>query len=127
MPRDSSDSSGCQRACRRSAIVSARSRKKKRRPRASSQSPKEVSVSSSASPASPGPSKADVPHRLWGSRFAAATAAAMHALNRSIETDFRLWPYDIQLSKAWAVGLWNAGVLTLEESQRLESGLDAVA
>jgi argininosuccinate lyase len=81
-------------------------------------------VSSSASPA---PSKADVPHRLWGSRFAAATAAAMHALNRSIETDFRLWPYDIQLSKAWAVGLWNAGVLTLEESQQLESGLDAVA
>jgi argininosuccinate lyase len=66
------------------------------------------------------------PHRLWGGRFAAATAQTLHALNRSIDTDIRLWPFDIRLSKAWAVGLWNAGVLTLEERRALESGLDAV-
>ncbi|CAN5308631.1 argininosuccinate lyase [soil metagenome] len=66
-------------------------------------------------------------HRLWGGRFASATADALHALNRSIDTDIRLWPFDIRLSKAWAVGLWNAGVITLEESRELETGLDAVA
>jgi len=66
-------------------------------------------------------------HRLWGGRFASETAAAMHALNRSIATDVRLWPFDIRLSKTWAVGLWNAGVLTLEESKGVEDGLDAVA
>jgi argininosuccinate lyase len=66
-------------------------------------------------------------HRLWGGRFASETAPALHALNRSIGTDFRLWPFDIRLSKAWAVALWGAGVLSLEESKSLESGLDAVA
>src|SRR5205814_6711351 len=49
------------------------------------------------------------------------------ALNNSIGVDFRLWPYDVQASKAWAVALWGAGVLTLEESKALEHGLDAVA
>jgi argininosuccinate lyase len=47
-------------------------------------------------------------------------------LNRSIGTDYRLWPFDIRLSKAWAVGLWGAGVLTLEESTLIERGLDVV-
>jgi hypothetical protein len=66
-------------------------------------------------------------HKLWGGRFAGAPVAALDALNRSIGVDIRLWPYDVRLSKAWAVALWNAGVLTLEESKRLEQGLDAVA
>src|SRR5918992_492644 len=73
---------------------------------------------------------ADAPapgHRLWGGRFAGASAPALEALNRSIGVDFRLWPFDVRLSKAWAVALWGAGVLTLEESKRLEAGLDAVA
>ncbi len=66
-------------------------------------------------------------HKLWGGRFSVAPAAALEALNRSIGTDFRLWPFDIRLSKAWAVALWNAGVLTLEESREMERGLSAVA
>jgi argininosuccinate lyase len=66
-------------------------------------------------------------HKLWGGRFAGGPAPAFDALNNSIGVDFRLWPFDIQLSKAWAVGLWNAGVLTLDESHALERGLDAVA
>ena len=65
-------------------------------------------------------------HKLWGGRFSVPTAAALEAVNRSIGTDFRLWPFDINLSKAWAVALWGAGVLTLEESKRIERGLDAV-
>src|SRR5437773_916170 len=67
-----------------------------------------------------------VSHKLWGGRFSTPTAAALEAVNRSISTDFRLWTFDINLSKAWAVALWGAGVLTLEESKRIERGLDAV-
>jgi len=65
-------------------------------------------------------------HKLWGGRFSIPTAAALEALNRSIGTDYRLWPFDINLSQAWAVALWGAGVVTLEESKRIERGLAAV-
>jgi argininosuccinate lyase len=65
-------------------------------------------------------------HKLWGGRFAVPTAVALEALNRSIGTDLRLWQFDINLSQAWAVALWGAGVLTLEESRILERGLTAV-
>jgi argininosuccinate lyase len=66
-------------------------------------------------------------HKLWGGRFGAGPTPEFDALNNSIGIDFRLWPYDIQLSKAWAVALWGANVLTLDESKALERGLDAVA
>jgi argininosuccinate lyase len=65
-------------------------------------------------------------HKLWGGRFGSGPAPEFDALNSSIGVDFRLWPYDVQASKAWAVALWGAGVLTLEESKALERGLDAV-
>jgi argininosuccinate lyase len=55
------------------------------------------------------------------------TAAALDALNRSIGTDYRLWPFDINLSRAWSVALWGAGVISLEESKKIEKGLAAVA
>src|SRR5688572_12344166 len=66
-------------------------------------------------------------HKLWGGRFGAGPTPEFDALNNSIGVDFRLWPYDVRLSKAWAVALWGAGVLTLEESKAIERGLDAVA
>ena len=65
-------------------------------------------------------------HKLWGGRFGGGPTPEFDALNNSIGIDFRLWPYDIKLSKAWAVALWGAGVLTLDESRALERGLDAV-
>jgi len=55
------------------------------------------------------------------------TAAALDALNRSIGTDYRLWPFDINLSRAWVVALWGAGVISLDESRQIEKGLAAVA
>ena len=66
-------------------------------------------------------------HKLWGGRFAVPTDLALDALNRSIAVDYRLWPADIRLSQAWAMALWDAGVLTLDESQQIELGLTAVA
>src|SRR5687767_2562902 len=65
-------------------------------------------------------------HKLWGGRFSVPTADALNALNRSISVDFRLWPADIRLSQAWAMALWGAGVLTLEESKQIERGLAGV-
>ena len=73
------------------------------------------------------PSADAAPHRLWGARFAGGgPAPALERLNRSVDVDFRLWPYDVQLSKAWAVALWNAGVLTADEGRRMEAALDQV-
>src|SRR4030095_14411518 len=66
-------------------------------------------------------------HKLWGGRFGAGPAPEFDALNNSIGVDFRLWPYDIQASKAWAVARWGAGVRALDESKAIEHGLDAVA
>lgn len=78
-------------------------------------------------------------HRLWGGRFeggegegesghgSSGPAADFEALNNSIGVDFRLWPFDVELSKAWAAGLQQAGVLTSAEAQSIDRGLDAVA
>ena len=65
-------------------------------------------------------------HKLWGGRFAGGPHPALEAVNRSIEVDFRLWPSDIRLSKAWALALVGAGVLSAAEADTIRAGLDAV-
>jgi len=65
-------------------------------------------------------------HKLWGGRFTGASAPAFDSLNSSIAVDFRLWPFDVQLSKAWALALYHANVLTLDECDAIERGLDTV-
>ncbi len=66
-------------------------------------------------------------HKLWGGRFSSGPSPLLDAINRSIGTDFRLWPHDVRLSKAWAEGLLRAGVITSEENAALQRGLDRVA
>jgi argininosuccinate lyase len=66
-------------------------------------------------------------HKLWGGRFKAGPAAALTAVNRSIEVDFRLWPYDVWASQAWATALESAGVLTAAERKAVQVGLEGVA
>ena len=66
-------------------------------------------------------------HKLWGGRFnSAGTAPQFDALNNSIGVDVRLWPFDVELSKAWAMALYGAGVLTISECNEIERGLNAV-
>ena len=66
-------------------------------------------------------------HKLWGGRFnGAGTAPQFDALNNSIGVDIRLWPFDVELSKAWAMALYGAGVLTIGECNEIERGLIAV-
>ena len=65
-------------------------------------------------------------HKLWGGRFkGGGTAPQFDALNNSIGVDIRLWPFDVELSKAWAMALYGAGVLTIAECNEIERGLDA--
>jgi argininosuccinate lyase len=66
-------------------------------------------------------------HKLWGGRFAGGPAPALEAVNRSIDVDFRLWPFDIELSKAWSAALAHAKVLSAAEAAEIQRGLDAVA
>jgi argininosuccinate lyase len=66
-------------------------------------------------------------HKLWGGRFAGGPAPELEAVNRSIGTDIRLWPFDIRLSQAWARGLVTAGVLSREEAEAIVGGLARVA
>ncbi len=66
-------------------------------------------------------------HKLWGGRFAGGPSPLLDAINRSIGTDFRLWPHDVRLSRAWALALSKAGVFTADEAEQLRSGLDRVA
>lgn len=66
-------------------------------------------------------------HKLWGGRFAGGPSPLLDAINRSIGTDFRLWPHDIRLSKAWALALSKAGVYTPDEAEAVRAGLDRVA
>jgi len=66
-------------------------------------------------------------HKLWGGRFSAGPSPLLERVNRSIGVDFRLWPFDIRLSQAWAEALGAAGVIPAEESRTLVQGLDAVS
>jgi argininosuccinate lyase len=65
-------------------------------------------------------------HQLWGGRFAGGPHPDLVALNLSIDVDFRLWPYDIRLSKAWASALVGARVITAREAATIRRGLDRV-
>jgi argininosuccinate lyase len=60
------------------------------------------------------------------SRFRKDPDLRFWRLNRSIEFDKRLAPYDIDQSKAHARGLRGVGVLDDEELERIEAGLEEV-
>jgi len=66
-------------------------------------------------------------HRLWGGRFEGAPAASLDELNRSLSIDQRLWREDIDGSRAWVQALFRAGVLTRDEAQQLDDGLQNIA
>ena len=72
-------------------------------------------------------SSSDSSHKLWGGRFAGGPAPELEAVNRSIGTDIRLWPFDVRLSQAWADGLASAGVYGPEEAREVRDGLARVA
>jgi len=64
---------------------------------------------------------------MWGGRFEAKPAAAMQAINASIDVDKRLWREDIEGSKAHAAMLAAQGIITSEDNSAIQIGLDQIA
>jgi argininosuccinate lyase len=64
--------------------------------------------------------------KLWGGRFAEATAGSVEAFTASIHYDSRLYKYDIAGSKAHAAMLADQGILTGEELGSIVAGLSAI-
>ncbi|MGZ6695356.1 MAG: argininosuccinate lyase [Solirubrobacteraceae bacterium] len=60
------------------------------------------------------------------SRFREPPDPAFHALNKSIDFDRRLWPYDIAQSRAHARMLAAQGIVSESDRDALLAGLDAV-
>lgn len=65
-------------------------------------------------------------NRAWGGRFSASPAAALDAINKSIQFDQRLWSWDIQGSLAHAGMLRSIGLLNAQELADIERGLELV-
>ena len=66
-------------------------------------------------------------HKLWGGRFSTGPSPLLEQVNRSIGVDYRLWPFDIRLSQAWAESLGGAGVIPVAEANLLVQGLEVVS
>src|SRR5215475_4729672 len=64
--------------------------------------------------------------QLWGGRFQGQTEALMRQFNDSIRFDIRLWEADLDGSMAYAEALAQAGVITEEEADVLQDGLDEI-
>ena len=62
----------------------------------------------------------------WGGRFAERMDPSAQAFTASLDFDRRLWPWDIDGSRAWVRALARAGLLTEAELAALLAGLDAV-
>lgn len=63
---------------------------------------------------------------MWGGRFDGSPAAAMEAINVSIDTDKRLYLQDIRGSIAHAEMLAAQGLLTRTEEKKITGGLRAI-
>lgn len=64
--------------------------------------------------------------QLWGGRFSEGMTPLMHQFNDSIYFDVRLWEADLDGSMAYARALARAGVITGEEADILQDGLDEI-
>ena len=71
-------------------------------------------------------SKKNASSKLWGGRFAQATAASVEEFSASIDYDSRLYRYDIAGSKAHATMLAENGLLSKEELQAIIGGLSEI-
>lgn len=68
----------------------------------------------------------DTPARSLGGRFAEATDAILHRVNRSVDVDRRLWREDIEGSKAHSAMLCEVGLLSVADRDAIHRGLDTV-
>ncbi|MCH7852397.1 MAG: hypothetical protein IIC41_06400, partial [Candidatus Marinimicrobia bacterium] len=64
--------------------------------------------------------------KVWQQRLSKPLHPAIHALNRSLDYDRRLWPYDLQVSRVWVQALERAGVLSAGELLAISGGLESI-
>jgi len=64
--------------------------------------------------------------RLWGGRFEGGPAPELDRINRSLPLDWRLWPHELAVDRAWVDELAAAGLLDGDSRDRILSGLTAV-
>ena len=64
--------------------------------------------------------------KMWGGRFAEATAASVEAFTASVHYDARLYRHDLMGSRAHARMLARQGLITGEECAAILQGLDAI-
>ncbi|MFN3075651.1 MAG: argininosuccinate lyase [Alphaproteobacteria bacterium] len=74
----------------------------------------------------PTPGGATAASAMWGGRFAAGPAAIMERINVSIGFDKRLYAQDIGASKAHCAMLVKCGILSNEDGEAIQRGLDQV-
>jgi argininosuccinate lyase len=63
---------------------------------------------------------------MWKGRFQEETAPTVQRFTESVSFDWRLYKFDIQGSIAHAAALEKAGLLTAQEQQAIESGLQSI-
>jgi argininosuccinate lyase len=63
------------------------------------------------------------PNSPWGGRFTEPADASARAFTASLPIDYRLWPYDLQGSEAWARALAKGGILSEAELDTILRGL----
>ncbi len=66
------------------------------------------------------------PGKPWGGRFTGSPHPAAERFTASLAFDRRLWPYDLEGSRAWARALERTRLLTAEELAQILRGLDEV-
>lgn len=64
--------------------------------------------------------------KLWGGRFTSQTDSLAAQLNASIAFDWRLAPYDVAASSVWVEELAEIGLLSAEERQQIQTGLQQI-
>lgn len=62
----------------------------------------------------------------WGGRFSEGPAELMLRIGESVSFDQRLAPFDVKGSKAQAAMLAHVGIITAEERDAIQAGLDAI-
>ena len=64
--------------------------------------------------------------KMWGGRFAAQPSDIMRAINASIDIDRRMVMEDVAGSRAHADMLAEHGIISVEDNEAIQSGLDTV-
>ena len=64
--------------------------------------------------------------KLWGGRFQKETDELVNAFNASIQVDSRMYREDIQGSMAHAAMLADRGIISREDNEQIQAGLQSI-